>query len=114
MEKISLTVHVKNMKRCCIDSRGKELSLHTIGRRKGNWIGHTLHRNCLLKLIVKGNIEETLNATERRGRRRNQIMDNLKERRGYWKLKEEELDSKCEEIGFKWLGFYRKGVYGNY
>ena len=27
--------------------------IHTIKRRKDNWIGHTLHRNCLLKLIME-------------------------------------------------------------
>jgi hypothetical protein len=29
---------------------------------------------------------------ERRGRRREQLLDDLKEKRGYWKLKEEALD----------------------
>jgi hypothetical protein len=29
--------------------------LHTIRRRKANWIGHILRRNCLLKLIIEGN-----------------------------------------------------------
>jgi hypothetical protein len=30
--------------------------------------------------------------TERRGRRRRKLLDDLKERRGYWHLKEEALD----------------------
>jgi len=30
--------------------------------------------------------------TGRRGRRRQQLLDDLKENRGYWKLKEEALD----------------------
>ena len=30
--------------------------------------------------------------TGRRGRRRKQLLDHLKEKNGYWKLKEEELD----------------------
>jgi hypothetical protein len=30
--------------------------------------------------------------TGRRGRRRKQLQDDLKEKRGYWKLKEEALD----------------------
>jgi hypothetical protein len=29
--------------------------LHTIQRRKNNWIGHILRRNCLLKHIIEGN-----------------------------------------------------------
>jgi hypothetical protein len=30
---------------------------HTVTRRKANWIGHILHRNCLPKHAVEGNIE---------------------------------------------------------
>jgi hypothetical protein len=29
-------------------------TLHTVKRRKGNWIGHTLRRNCLLEHIITG------------------------------------------------------------
>jgi hypothetical protein len=28
--------------------------LHTIKIRKGNWIGHILRRNCLLKHVING------------------------------------------------------------
>ena len=58
---------------------------------KAKWIGQILHRNCLLKHIIEevGGGEEV---TERQGRRRKQLLDELKERRGHWKLKEEELD----------------------
>ena len=38
--------------------------------------------------ILKGQIE----ATRRRGRRRNKLLDDLKDRRGYPQLKEEALD----------------------
>jgi hypothetical protein len=30
--------------------------LHTI-KRKANWIGHILHKNCLLKCVIEGKIE---------------------------------------------------------
>jgi hypothetical protein len=33
--------------------------LHTIRRRKANWIGHVLRRNCLLKHIIEGKISGT-------------------------------------------------------
>jgi hypothetical protein len=56
--------------------------LRTIKRRKANWIGHILRRNCLLKHIIEGRIE----GTGRRGRRRKQLLDNLKEMRGCRKL----------------------------
>jgi len=36
--------------------------------------------------------EGKTDVTRRRGRRRKKLLDNLKEGRGYWKLKEEALD----------------------
>jgi hypothetical protein len=62
--------------------------LHTIRRRKANWIGHLLRRNCLLS----HNIEGKIRGTRRRGRRRKQLLGDLKEARRYWKLKEEAQD----------------------
>jgi len=35
-----------------------------------------------------------------RGRRRKQLLDNLKEKRGHWKLKEEALDRAVWGTGF--------------
>jgi hypothetical protein len=32
--------------------------LHTIRRRKANWIGHILHRNCLLQHIIEENFSK--------------------------------------------------------
>jgi hypothetical protein len=32
--------------------------LHKIKRRKTNWIGHTLRRNCLLKHVTERNTDE--------------------------------------------------------
>jgi hypothetical protein len=66
--------------------------VHTIKRRKANWIGHILRRNCLLKHVIEGKIEGRIEMTGRRGRRRKQLLDDLKEKRRYWKLKEEALD----------------------
>jgi hypothetical protein len=65
--------------------------VHTIKRRKGNWIGHILRRNCLLKHVIEGKLEGRIEMTVRRGRRRKQLLDDLKERRRYWRLKEEAL-----------------------
>jgi hypothetical protein len=31
--------------------------LHTIKRRKANWIGHILRRNCLLKNVNEGKLD---------------------------------------------------------
>jgi hypothetical protein len=66
--------------------------LHTIKRRKANWISHILRRNCLLKHVIERKLEGRIEMTGRRGRRRKQLLDDLKEKRGYWKLKEEALD----------------------
>jgi len=58
---------------------------------KANWILHILHRNCILTHIFDGNIEGRIEVTGRRGRRSKQLLDDLEERRGYWKLKREVL-----------------------
>jgi hypothetical protein len=78
MEKISWTDRVNN----------EAFIIHTIRRRKANWIEHILHRNYLLKHIIEGKIR----GTRRRGRRHKQLLDDLKEARRYWKLKEEAQD----------------------
>jgi hypothetical protein len=65
--------------------------LRTIKRRTANRIGHFLRRNCLLKHIVEEKIER-IEVTGRQGRRRKQILYDLKETRECWKLKEEALD----------------------
>jgi hypothetical protein len=62
--------------------------VHTIKRRKANWIGHILRRNCLLKQII----ERKVQVMGRRGRKHKQLLDDLKEKRRSWKLKEEALD----------------------
>jgi hypothetical protein len=59
--------------------------LHTVERRKANWIGPILHRNCLLKHVIEGKIEMT-------GRRRKQLLNDLREKRGHGKFKEAALD----------------------
>jgi hypothetical protein len=53
--------------------------LHTANKRKGNWIGHILCRNCLLKHVIEGKIEEKIEVTGRRGRRHKQLLDDLKD-----------------------------------
>jgi hypothetical protein len=51
-----------------------------------------LFRNCLLKHVIEEKLEERIEMTGRRERRRNQLLYDLKEKRRYWKLKEEALD----------------------
>jgi hypothetical protein len=66
--------------------------VHTIKRRKANWIGHILRRNCLLKHVIEGKLEGRIEVMGRRGRRRKQLLDDLKEKRRYWILNEDALD----------------------
>jgi len=57
-------------------------------KEEGNWTGQILRKNCILKHTV----EERIAATGRRGRRCKQLVDDFKENREFWKLKEEALD----------------------
>jgi hypothetical protein len=66
--------------------------LHEISKRKANWIGHILRRNCLLRQVIKGKIKGGIEVIYRQERRCRKIVDDLKERRGYSHLKEEALD----------------------
>jgi hypothetical protein len=49
-----------------------------------------LLRNCLLKHINEGKIEGRIGLTGRRRRRRKKLLEDLKDRTGYWEFKEEE------------------------
>jgi hypothetical protein len=48
-----------------------------------SWIGHILHRNCLLKRVIEGKI----GGSWRRGRRSKQLLYYLKETRGFWRTR---------------------------
>ena len=65
---------------------------HAIRKRKANWNGHILRRNCLLKQVIEGKIKREIEVTRRQGRRRKKLLDDLKDRRGHCHLKEEALD----------------------
>ena len=99
MEKVSRIDRVKNEEGL---QRVKEEGniLVTIKRKKTNWIGHILCRNFSLKYVIEGRIKGKTEVTGRGGRRLKQIPTDLKERRGYWKLKEEVLDRTVWRIGF--------------
>jgi hypothetical protein len=42
--------------------------------------------------VIEGKLEGRIEMTGRPGGRSKQLLDDLKEKRGYWKLKEEALD----------------------
>jgi hypothetical protein len=91
MEKISWTDHVRN-EDVLLRVKEQRNIPHEIRKRKANWIGHILRRNCLLQRVTEGKVQGGIEVTGRQGRRRRKLLDDLKERRGYSHLKEEALD----------------------
>jgi hypothetical protein len=82
MENISWTDRVRDEE---VLLRVKEYRniVHGISKRKANWIGHILCRNCLLRQGIEGKIKGEIEVTGRRGRRSEKLLDDLKERKGY-------------------------------
>jgi len=57
--KINWTDHVRNEE--VLHSVNEERNiLRTINRRKANWIGHIMRRNCLLKHVIEGKKERKI------------------------------------------------------
>ena len=91
MEKIKWSEKVTNEQ--VLDRIGeKRTLLNKILRRKANWIGHILRRNCLLHDAIEGQMTEVKEVGRRR--RRTQLLDDLRNRRSYWELNEEAEDRK--------------------
>jgi hypothetical protein len=90
MEKISLIDGVKNEE--VLEESRRRGNPTNIKIRKANWIGHIWHRNCLIKHVIEEKIEGTIEMTGRQGRRRKQLLVDLKEKGGYYELKEEAVD----------------------
>ena len=66
MEKISWTDHVRNEEVLLRVNEQRNI-LHKIRKRKANWIGHILRRNCLVKQVIEGKIKGEMEVTRRRG-----------------------------------------------
>jgi hypothetical protein len=71
-------------------------NIHTMKGRKAYCIGHMLRGNCLLKHATEGKI----GGTGGRARRHKQLLNDLKDTRGYWKLKEDAADRTVWRIHF--------------
>ena len=56
------------------------------------------------KQVTEGKIKGEIEVTRRRGRRRKKLLDDLKDRRGYYHLKEEDLDR------IMWRNRFGRGV----
>jgi len=91
MEKISWTDQMRN-EEVLLRVKEQRNFLHETCKRKANWIGHILRRNCLLQWVIEGKIKGGIEVTGRRGRRHRKLLDDLREKREYSHLKEEALD----------------------
>jgi hypothetical protein len=60
---IIVTDHVRN--EVLLRVKKQRNILHEIRKRKANWIGHILHRNCLLQRVTEGNIQGGIDVTGR-------------------------------------------------
>jgi hypothetical protein len=85
---ISWIEHVRN-EEVLLRVKKQTNILHEISKRKANWIGHVLRRNCLPQQVIEGKIKGGIEVTGRRGRRRRKLLDDHKGRRGYCYLKED-------------------------
>jgi len=79
LEKISRTVRARNEEVLHRVKEGKNI-VHRVKRRKANWIGHMLRRDCLLKQVIEGKVEGRREVVGRRGGRRKRLLGNLKEK----------------------------------
>jgi hypothetical protein len=59
---------------------------------KANLIGHIVRMNCLLKRVIEGKLQGRIGMTGRWRRRRKELLNDLKEKRGSWNSSEETLD----------------------
>jgi len=69
MEKISWTDHVRGEEVLHRVKKQRNI-LHEIRKRKANWIGHILRRNCLLQQAIKGKIRGGGGRSDRKTRKK--------------------------------------------
>ena len=93
METISWTDRVRN-EEVLQGVKEERNMVQTVKGRKGNWIGHSLRRNCLQESVIEGKVEGRIEVTGGRGKRRKQLLND-------WKLKEEALDRIYGELALE-------------
>jgi hypothetical protein len=74
MEKISWTDHVTNEEVVLLGVTEQRNILHEVSKRKANWIGHILRRNCLLQRVIEGKKKGGIEVSGRRERRRMKLL----------------------------------------
>jgi len=68
MEKIIWADHVRN-EEVLLRVKEQRNILHEISKRKANWIGHILRRNCLLQRVMEGKIKRGGDRSDRETRK---------------------------------------------
>jgi hypothetical protein len=76
MEKISGTDHVR-IEELLLRVKEQRNILHEISKRKANWFGDILRRNCLLRQVIEGKIKGGIRVTVRRGKSRKKLLNYL-------------------------------------
>jgi hypothetical protein len=87
MEKISWTDYLMN-EEVLHRVREKGNIRYTIERGNGKCTGHILSRNCLMKHVIEAKTGGMMEVVGIQGRRRKQLLDNLKATGRHGKLKE--------------------------
>ena len=94
MEKIKWSDKVTNER--VLECIGEKRTINNILCRKAEWIGHILRRNCLFHDATEGQMTEVKGVG-----RRTQFVDDLRNRRRYWELKEEAEDQNMQTIVYQ-------------
>jgi hypothetical protein len=82
------------------EPKNRQINVNARKRNKVNGIVYICRGNCLLKYVIWRNIGKRKEVKGRGRRRGKQLLDNLKERRGYCELNKQTLDRTLWKIGF--------------
>jgi hypothetical protein len=67
-------------------------------KKEGDWIGHFLHGNYLVIHVIEVKAEGKKEMTERREKRYKQLLNDLKYKRGYWRMKRKYYIALCGKL----------------
>jgi hypothetical protein len=89
-------------------SKGGKEHPNTMKITEANWIGHMLRRNCVLKRVIEGKIKAKIEVKGRRGRRRKELLDCLKEKKI---LELERRSTRSPSVGNSlWESLWKSGL----
>jgi hypothetical protein len=94
---------------CKMKNQGRKEHPTYNNMKKDNWNGYILLTSCLPKRVIKRKIEGKRDGTRRQEGRRKQLLNDIKEMRRYWNMKDGTLWRNCFRRGCELL---RKRGYG--